>query len=484
MRQTIRKPSLRRAILATSVLLTSAGSACGSSSLPSQPDFGYIHVTVTSSGGDLDADGYTVVVDAEQPRKLDGSSAVVETFYVATGNHGVTLGNVAANCTVTGTTSRTVSVAVGGVTDLAFEVVCLPTGLSITTRTTGVDRPDDYRFVLNDQTTLTIASSASRVVGRLAPGSYAVTLLAPAHCTVAGGSRVTVNVVVKTLTPMVFDVVCTTAVRSEKISYVNDTTIGGTTERWIGVVSVDGTGAAMLRPGDAPAWSADRTRLVFTSTRCVDAHDDPSLVCAGRLQLIDPETGNVSALTGAVYGLHADWARTNGMIAFDVDAPAVGDDRDLGVLRLSTGVVTTLAIAGPRSKERPAWSPDGTRIVFVCKWATTADLCLVNTDGTGLVRLTNDAEIDDRPAWSPDGTTIAYTRYPAGRTDDASADLMLLKLATSQSTTLTKGTDAAWSPDGSKLVFAGGDGLFVIGADGTARRRLTTGAHRAPGWRP
>jgi len=125
----------------------------------------------------------------------------------------------------------------------------------------------------------------------------------------------------------------------------------------------------------------------------------------------------------------------------------------------------------------PAKTPTGT-ILHV----PYADL--VNADGTGLVRLTNDAEIDDRPAWSPDGTTITYTRYPAGRTDDASADLMLLKLATSQSTTLTKGTDAAWSPDGSKLVFAGGDGLFVIGADGTGGRRLTTGAHRAPGWRP
>ena len=122
--------------------------------------------------------------------------------------------------------------------------------------------------------------------------------------------------------------------------------------------------------------------------------------------------------------------------------------------------------------------------MFVCKWAATTDLCIVNADGTGLVRLTNDAEIDDNPAWSPDGTTIAFTRYPAGRTDDASADLVLMKLATSQITTLTKGLEAAWSPDGSKLVFAGGDGLFVIGADGANRRRLTTGAHRAPAWRP
>jgi WD40-like Beta Propeller Repeat len=470
---------------AASLLLALTSTACGSSSLPSRPELGYVRVTVASTGGDLDADGYTVALDAEQPRTLDGKTAViVETFSVASGNHDVTLGGVAANCAVTGASSRAVSVAAGGVAEVTFDVACLPTGLTITTRTTGIDRPDDYRFVLNDQPAVTIAAGASQAVGRLAPGSYTVILLAPAHCTVAGGGRITVNVAAKTMTPVVFDVACVPAVRPERIAYVNDTTIGGTSERWIGVVNVDGTGAVMLRPGDAPAWSADRTRLVFTSTRCVDAHDDPAFVCAGRLELIDPETGNVGALTGAIYGLHADWARSNGVIALDMDAPAVGDDRDLGVLRLTSGVVATLPIPGPRSKERPAMSPDGARIVFVCKWDTTTDLCIVNADGTGLARLTNDAEVDGDPAWSPNGTTIAFTRYPAGRTDDASADLVLMNLTTGRTTTLTKGLEAAWSPDGSRLVFSGGDGLFVIGADGANRKRLTTGAHRAPGWRP
>jgi len=49
------------------------------------------------------------------------------------------------------------------------------------------------------------------------------------------------------------------------------------------------------------------------------------------------------------------------------------------------------------------------------------------------------------------------------------------------------GIEPAWSRDGAKLVgrFVGGNGLFVIGADGSNLKRLTTGRYdTAPAWRP
>lgn len=457
-----------------------------SDQLPSVAEFGHVRVTVVSTGGDLDADGYTLVLDAEQPRTVPGNTGnAVEAFYVSTGTHGVTLGNVAANCTLTGTSSRTVTVAAGAVVEVRYDLVCVPTGLAISTVTTGTDRPDEYRVLVNDQPSIVLAATATGTVGRLTPGSHTVRLPAPAHCTVAGGNAVTVSVTARTMTPVSFVVTCSPAARLEKIAYVNDTTIGTTTERWVGTVNLNGTGAEVFRPGDSPAWSPDRTRFVYSATRCFDPRDDDGTVCEGKLLLVDPETGNITTLTGAKHGLHPAWTGSNQAVAFETDMGTPGDDMDLNVLTFTAAdTITKLPIPGPQSRERPAWSPDGTRIVFVCRWAATADLCAVNRNGTGLVRLTEDPQRDDNPAWSPTGTRIAFTRYPAGRSDDASAEIVLMDFATRGITMLTQGLDPAWSPDGSKIVFAGVDGLFVIGADGANRTRLTTGRHRAPAWRP
>jgi len=101
--------------------------------------------------------------------------------------------------------------------------------------------------------------------------------------------------------------------------------------------------------------------------------------------------------------------------------------------------------------EWPAWSPDGSKIVFARyveakdKW----ELDLVNSDGTHLHRLTTaagrDGEGDLAPAWSPDGKTIAF---------EGDDDIRLINVdGTKNQLLVSNGGEPAWSPDGTKIAF-------------------------------
>ena len=60
---------------------------------------------------------------------------------------------------------------------------------------------------------------------------------------------------------------------------------------------------------------------------------------------------------------------------------------------------------------RPAWSPDGNRLAFSGQSGGGAsDIWIVNVNGGGLRRLTDDPAADDDPTWSPDGAWIAWSR--------------------------------------------------------------------------
>lgn len=125
----------------------------------------------------------------------------------------------------------------------------------------------------------------------------------------------------------------------------------------------------------------------------------------------------------------------------------------------------------------PAWSPDGTRIVF----NRGDDLYTMRaSDGGDLRRLTRGAPKDFEPAWSPDGTRIAFTR--GFETGDV-GNVYVLHLATHRVVRITSGSgydhQVAWAPGGHRLVFERDfdrrSEIFTIRPDGTDVKRLTSG---------
>jgi len=103
----------------------------------------------------------------------------------------------------------------------------------------------------------------------------------------------------------------------------------------------------------------------------------------------------------------------------------------------------------------PAWSPDGTRIVFTSdREATHAEgyqLYLMNADGSNPTRLTTRPDRNAKSAsWSPDGSRIAFHSY---------CDLMVIDADGSNWTTLIERREdlcpdfPTWAPDGRRIAF-------------------------------
>ena len=112
--------------------------------------------------------------------------------------------------------------------------------------------------------------------------------------------------------------------------------------------------------------------------------------------------------------------------------------------------------------QTPRWSPDGQQLVFTGFDGGFTDLFIVNRDGTGLRRLTNDKYANMHPSWSPDGKSIAYVTDQGSGTDFETLKFGNLRIALYHLDAGTiellgnmegKNIDPAWSPDGRSLAF-------------------------------
>lgn len=126
----------------------------------------------------------------------------------------------------------------------------------------------------------------------------------------------------------------------------------------------------------------------------------------------------------------------------------------------------------PAGDGGPNWSPDGSRIAFVSNRSGESAIYVMNADGSGVVRLTSNS---GEPKWSPDGTRIAFTSF------DKKSEVHIVNADGSGLRTLTSeglenfGPD--WSPDGSRIAFVQATEfrkqVMLINVDGSGLMPLT-----------
>ncbi len=130
------------------------------------------------------------------------------------------------------------------------------------------------------------------------------------------------------------------------------------------------------------------------------------------------------------------------------------------------------------------WSPDGSKFAGVGSWGAYSWLWVMNADGSGFRTIVDGVGYTTlpRPAWSPDGSRILFSK--------TSATYVVAPDGTNEQKLLDSAIDAVWSPDGRQITYAALDqdgkhvGLGVARADGSDPHLLAQGDIRTPSWSP
>src|SRR6185369_6149116 len=126
-------------------------------------------------------------------------------------------------------------------------------------------------------------------------------------------------------------------------------------------------------------------------------------------------------------------------------------------------------LTGGGQDRDPAWSPDGSQIVYSGHRINGINIIRMNVDGTGQVPLTDTfgSVINQEPAWSPDGKKIAFT---SNRAEARRNEIWVMNADGSNQIRLTNNPaedrDPVWSRDGQRITFSRKSaGIWEINAD-------------------
>ena len=155
----------------------------------------------------------------------------------------------------------------------------------------------------------------------------------------------------------------------------------------------------------------------------------------------------------------------------------------------SDGTGLTRLTNNPATDLFPAWSPDRTRIAFASNRDGNFEIYSMAAAGGTATRLTVNARVDGTPSWSPDGSKIAFASARDGNFEiytmnpDGSGLLRLTNHPASD-------VKPTWSPDGRRIAFSsnrtGVFQIYAMNADGSGVVRLSNALAEdlSPAWSP
>lgn len=323
---------------------------------------GTVQVTVSTTGADVDENGYAVIATAtSMPNSVSadiGTSEGTAVLRLTAGHYVARLTGVAANC-AGDFGPRELDVVSGATQSLAFAIVC--------------ERIRRLAYVapfLNASSEIFTVRSDGRGITRLTNNDAADT--DPAWS--PDGARI--------------------AFTSERD--------GG---RAVYVMKADGSDVKALTPvtGNSfhPTWSPDGSRIAFVSVR--DGNTDVYVRNTDG-------TGEVRLTSDPAPDKDPAWSPDGAKIAFSSERDG---NAEIYVMNADGSGVTRLT-TNTTPDGHPAWSPDGTRLAFSstrCDGTEPSDDCYPTVFIAGPTGPPVEIRFAADPAWSYDGRKIAVTRF-------------------------------------------------------------------------
>ena len=211
------------------------------------------------------------------------------------------------------------------------------------------------------------------------------------------------------------------------------------------LMNADGSGLTNLTSSfgpraASPAFSPDGSKIAFAAvTGTTQIH----------VMNIDG-TGITNISNSATYDNQPDWSPDGSKIAFH--SYATPGNIEVFVMNADGTGQTNLSNNPTGIDMTPSWSPDGSRIALRRNTGTpediTYDIFTINPDGTGATNLTNTPDVREfDPSWSPDGTKIAFQKKGTG---EAFPDIYVMNADGSGIIRLTDDSlqdiEPAWQP--------------------------------------
>ena len=226
-------------------------------------------------------------------------------------------------------------------------------------------------------------------------------------------------------------------------------------------------GGTVLGPAAGLTWTSDQPGVA-----AVGADGSVTAIGYGRSRITATAPGGKSASA----------------LVFVQGEILLASDRQGGKLHLFSLERSTLTdlrrvTADSGNEVEPAFSPDGSRIVFESTRDGVAQLYLMDADGTNRTRLTNRPQPDSRPVFTADGQTVVFQSPREGKRDGleqiwtVGLDGTGLKMLTDSG----GNRQAAVSPDGQTIAFISNRDnkiphVWLMARDGSNQRPFIKGA--------